>query len=104
MPLLARASVLGFLVFTLLIPGKREAQTIPSVYQFLEKAQEAGPFVGRITLSTGRFGYGPKGGLLFGGRYGVHVSGPISLEGAIGVVEGARDIISPGRGLKTEEQ
>ena len=97
MRLFARAFVLGFLVFTLLIPGKREAQTVPSVYQFLEKAQEAGPFVGRVTLSTGRFGYGPKGGLIFGGRYGVHVSGPISLEGAIGVVEGERDIISPGR-------
>ena len=97
MRIFLRALVLACLVFPLLIKGEGTAQTVPSVYRFLERAQEAGPFAGQVTFSTGRFGYGPKGGILLGGRYGVHVSGPVSLEGVLGVIQGERDIVSPGR-------
>lgn len=97
MRIFLRALVLGYLIFPLLIKSEGAAQTVPSVYQFLERAQEAGPIASQVTFSTGRFGYGPKGGILFGGRYGVHVSGPVSLEGVVGVIRGERDIVSPGR-------
>ena len=97
MRIFLRALVFACLVFPLLIKGEGTAQTVPSVYRFLERAQEAGPFAGQVTFSTGRFGYGPKGGILLGGRYGVHVSGPVSLEGVLGVIQGERDIVSPGR-------
>ncbi len=97
MRILLRALILAHLIFPLLIKGEGEAQTVPSVYRFLERAQESGPFAGQVTFSTGRFGYGPKGGLLLGGRYGVHVSGPVSMEGVVGVIQSERDIVSPGR-------
>ena len=92
-----RALVFSCLILPALAPGRVRAQTVPSVFRFLERAQEAGLFTGQVTFSTGRFGYGPKGGVVFGGRYGVHVSGPVSFEGAVRVIQSNRDIVSPGR-------
>ena len=73
------------------------AQTIPSPFTFIEATQETGLFVGHMSAATGRFGYGPSGGTLFGARYGVGLSGPLSFEGAWGLVSGTRDVINPGR-------
>jgi hypothetical protein len=50
-----------------------------------------------MNAATGRFGFGPAGGLWIGGRYGLELAGPLSIEGVAGVVRGTRDIISPGR-------
>jgi len=72
-------------------------QSNPSVFEFIEKKQESGPFVGYMRTDVGRFGYGPKGGLLVGGRWGVELGGPISLEGVAGIVRGERDVVDPGR-------
>lgn len=74
-----------------------DAQSIPSPYTFIERKQELGAFVGYMDAATGRFGYGPKGGLMFGGRWGLELSGPISLEGVAGVLSGERDVINPAR-------
>ena len=57
MRIFLRALVLGYLIFPLLIKSEGAAQTVPSVYRFLERAQEAGPIAGQVTFSTGRFGY-----------------------------------------------
>ena len=73
------------------------AQDISSPYRFIEERQEAGAFAGYLTAKTGRFGYGPSGGLWLGGRYGLELAGPLSIEGVVGLVSGTRDIISPGR-------
>ena len=69
------------------------AQTIPSPFTFIERKQEAGLATGYTSAETGRFGLGPSGGLLLGGRYAVELSGPLSLEGHVGVISGTRDIV-----------
>jgi hypothetical protein len=73
------------------------AQTVPSPYAFVEERQEAGVFAGWANAGTGRFGYGPKGGPVFGVRYAVDLAGPLSLEGGVSVLDGKRDIVSPSR-------
>jgi hypothetical protein len=73
------------------------AQAIPSPYRFIEERQELGVFAGYMSAHTGRFGYGPSGGLWFGGRYGLELTGPLSLEAVAGAISGTRDIVSPGR-------
>jgi len=78
-------------------PTPAAGQSIPSAYTYLDKKQEAGPFVGYMSAATGRFGYGPSGGTVFGGRWGVDLSGPLSFEGVAGIVSGTRDVINPGR-------
>ena len=74
-----------------------DAQTVPSPFRFIEGRQEAGPVFGIVDADTGRFGYAPEGGLLFGGRYAIELSGPVSLEGVATLISGERDIINPGR-------
>ena len=78
-------------------PAMGVAQTIPSPFTFLEGRQEAGLFTGYRSAQTGRFGFGPSGGMLTGGRYAVQLSGPMSLEGVVGFMSGTRDIVSPRR-------
>ena len=73
------------------------AQSIPSPYRFLERRQESGPFAGYMTVNAGRFGYGPKGGALAGGRWGYELGGPVSIEGVAGLLTGERDVVDPGR-------
>jgi hypothetical protein len=73
------------------------AQTIPSPYRFVDTRQEAGLFVGSAQTGVGRFGFGPKSGMSFGARYGVDVSGPFGLEGAVTYLPTQRDLIDPRR-------
>ena len=75
------------------------AQNIPSPYRHIEANKEVGPLVGYVSSSTGRFGYGPSGGLLVGARWGIELSGPISFETTAGVIPGSRDVIDPRREL-----
>ena len=91
------ALLLAPLMSALVQPTTGAAQTIPSPFTFLEGKQEAGPFSGYRSTDTGRFGFGPSGGVLTGGRYAVELSGPMSLEGVVGFMSGTRDIINPGR-------
>ena len=85
--------------FVALAPHRASAQSIPSPYRYIEEKKETGPFVGYITAGTGRFGYGPGGGLLVGGRWGIELSGPLSFETTVGVTPGSRDVIDPRREL-----
>lgn len=73
------------------------AQSIPSPYRFIEERQEVGAFGGYMSAATGRFGYGPAGGLWGGARYGLELTGPLSIEGVVGAVQGTRDIVNPRR-------
>jgi hypothetical protein len=72
-------------------------QAIPSAYSFIDTRQEVGLYAGYMNASTGRFGYGPSGGLMYGARYGLQLAGPASLEGVVGLVSGTRDVINPAR-------
>lgn len=98
MRLLLAAATIGALSSGL-APSAVSAQTIPSNFEFIEKRQHAGAFVGYSFLNSGRFGFGPSGGLHVGGRYGVNLSGPLALEAHAGVISGERDIINPARPL-----
>jgi hypothetical protein len=96
-----RASILPVLHTVLLsvalAPLDGEAQTIPSPYRFVERKQESGLFAGLMSADRGRFGYGPGGGPIVGGRWGIELSGPLSLEGVATLLSGRRDVIHPGR-------
>ena len=91
------APLFGFLVLLTGAAPALAAQTIPSPYTFLERRQESGPFAGYMWANSGRFGYGPKGGVHAGGRWGFELGGPASLEGVAGLLMGERDVIDPGR-------
>ena len=92
-----RSSFPAVLAFLLVGGSTADAQTVPSPFNFIEGRQEVGLIFGAVDAATGRFGYAPKGGRLFGGRYGIELSGPLSLEGVTTVISGERDIINPGR-------
>lgn len=74
-----------------------EAQSIPSPFTFIEARQEAGPIFGIVDADPGRFEYAPRSGVVYGGRWGIELSGPLSLEGVATVIDGTRDVINPGR-------
>lgn len=78
-------------------PTVTSAQTIPSPFTYVERKQEVGLFGGYLDAQTGRFGFGPAGGLLSGARYAVELSGPLALEGVVGFLKGTRDIVNPAR-------
>ncbi len=77
--------------------GHAAGQSIPSPFRFFETKQEAGAFVGWIAPGTGRFEYGPGAGPMVGVRYGIELSGPISLEGVAQWIPTTRDVIDPRR-------
>jgi len=83
------------LVASAAVPRAAAAQTIPSPYAFVDEGQEVGAFAGWATAGAGRFGYGPKGGAVLGLRYAVDLTGPLSFEGAVGVMDGTRDVVTP---------
>ncbi len=95
MHLTKRATYL--LLLSVILPVSLAGQTVPSVYQIIETRQEAGAFIGTLATGSGRFGFGPKGGLLIGGRYAIEISGPFSMEGVVGYSPGTRDLIDPSR-------
>jgi hypothetical protein len=84
-------------VSALTAPRDVAGQQISSPYAFIEERQEAGAYVGYLSGSTGRFGYGPSGGLMVGGRYSIDLSGPLAIEATGGVVRGTRDVVNPAR-------
>ena len=79
----------------LLEPAAAAAQSVPSPFRRIETGQEAGLFAGVVNAGTGRFGYGPGSGFVTGARYGVELSGPISLEGVVSALSMTRDVIDP---------
>lgn len=88
------AAVAGLL---LLLPLPATGQSIPSPFEYLERRQEAGPFVGLMPVGTGRFDYGPSGGLVYGARYAIELSGPLSFEGMAAGVDATRKVVDPSR-------
>ena len=79
------------------VDSPASAQSIPSPYRFVDTRQEIALFVGTSSVSTGRFGFGPGGGMSAGARWGIDLSGPLGFEVATGVISGTRDIINPAK-------
>lgn len=68
------------------------AQTIPSPYEYIEQTQATGLFAGFLfmdpdvgTTDSTSLPLGPRSGPVFGVRYQVRASGPLSVEGSIGI-------------------
>jgi len=100
MTTMLRSSTLGtpvLAVITCLVPTALRGQEIPSPYRFFEDRQEVEIFAGSTGQETGRFGFGPKSGLLLGARYGIQVGGPFGLEGVVGYNATTRDVVDPSR-------
>lgn len=85
----------GLLAVSVFAPMLARAQTIPSPYRYIDTRQGAGLILGRASVSSGRFGYGPAGGTVFGARWEIDFSGPIGLEAVVTGIQGKRDIIDP---------
>ena len=73
------------------------AQQVPSPYRFIETSQEAGAFGGWLAPGRGPFDLGPGPAAVTGVRYGLEVSGPISVEGTVGYMPTTRYVSDPGR-------
>ncbi len=94
-----RKILLGLIVACLpsAVATPAAAQSIPSPYRFVDTRQEAALFAGTSSMSTGRFGFGPGGGVNMGARWGIDLSGFLGFEAAAGVISGTRDIINPAK-------
>ncbi len=86
-----------FALATVALPAGAAGQSIPSPYKYLEQRQEIGVIGGAMSAKTGRFGYGPNGGQVYGVRYGIELSGPLALEGVTQYIVGERGVVDPGR-------
>lgn len=93
----ARVALCAAVLLSFLATESLLGQQIPSPYRFVETRQEAGLFGGWIDLGSGRFGFGPESALMAGGRWGLHISGPLGFEAVADVLSGTRDVIDPGR-------
>lgn len=89
--------VLATATSLILLSSPVTGQTIPSPFEYLERRQEIGPFFGVMDAGTGRFDFGPSGGVTYGARYALELSGPLALEGVTGLVEGERKVVDPSR-------
>lgn len=71
------------------------AQRISSPYQFIERGQDLGPFVGWIATDRGSADFGPKSSLIYGLQYTLRITNPLNLSvfGAYWPAE--RDVIDP---------
>lgn len=79
------------------LPTAAQGQSVPSPYRYIERGQEASLFTGWFSADRGRFGFGPGEAALFGGRYGVELTGPLALEGVLSFLPTTRDVVHPGR-------
>lgn len=79
-----RTAAAAAIVWGTLQPADAAAQSIASPYRFIETQQEVSVFAGALSAETGPLGMGPSPPSIFGGRWGIRVSGPFVFE-----VEGA---------------
>jgi hypothetical protein len=92
--LLASALLLG--------PGNAAAQSIPSPFRRIETTQSIHVFGGYLVpdrnvalTDTSSIPLGPEAGPVFGVRYQVRASGPLSIEGSIGISPTQRRLFAP---------
>lgn len=77
-----------------ILPGGVEAQVdLDSPYRFLETNQGAGVFAGYLATSEGSIGFGPSSAPMFGGRYGIRVSGPFMVEAELAYIPSTRMVL-----------
>jgi hypothetical protein len=57
-----------------------KGQTIQSPYEFVETRHSVGAFAGYVEIEPGRLDLAPRSALLFGARYDMRFTGPLSGE------------------------
>jgi hypothetical protein len=86
-----RASIVAGLLLLLMV-GTVAGQRIDSPYRFVNTTQAVGGFGGYISAGQGAIGLGPESGAVFGGRYGLRISGPFVLEAEVGYFPSTRAV------------
>lgn len=89
---LLRSIPLCGLLLTLALPLR--AQSIPSPFEYIEKKHSVGLFGGYLNTNTGSRDVGPEPGPVFGARYGIQLTGPLSGEVALSFAPSSRQIYS----------
>ena len=88
---------LGFAALGLLAlaaaPAPLRAQTIPSPYSYLERAQSIHLFAGSVSTGAGEYGLTPHSSAIFGVRYEGRFTGPISGIVEVSAMPSRRDIL-----------
>jgi hypothetical protein len=84
------AASTGLLLFAL--DGPLAGQRIDSPYRFVDTKQSAGLFGGYVFTNKGSIDLGPESGPVFGGRYGIRLSGPFTIEADIGYFPSTRAV------------
>jgi hypothetical protein len=94
-------AVAGLLVF--LATPRVEAQAIESPYEFIETTHAITGFGGYLATNTGSLDLAPKSAPIFGARYNLHFTGPLSGELGMGFAPTDRTVyIAPGGAPATE--
>ena len=75
-----KLAALAAVGFAFVPPGTAEGQTIASPYRFIQGRHDVGMIVGIVQENRGSLGIAPGGGLMFGARYTIEMSGPFAAE------------------------
>src|SRR5690606_29299151 len=84
---------LATVVACALLPAPAAGQTIRSPYRHLEETQAGGLFAGYVAADRGSLELGPGSGPIFGGRYGIRISGPFTAEGEVAFLPTSRYVV-----------
>jgi hypothetical protein len=71
-----------------------EAQQIRSPYRFIDERQSLGIYAGSLITNPGTPEVGPQSAPIFGIRYNLRFTGPLSGEAAVSFVPSERQVIS----------
>lgn len=93
-PVLMRYALLGTLLFgTLFAVLPAQAQQITSPYRFIEETHSIGAYGGYLLTNPGTPEVGPQSAPIFGVRYNLRFTGPLSGEAAVSFSPTHRQII-----------
>lgn len=82
-----------FLGGLLAVQGPLAAQQIRSPYRFIDETQSLGVFGGYLTTRPGTPEVGPQDLAVFGVRYNLRFTGPLSGEASLGFASGNRQVL-----------
>jgi hypothetical protein len=83
-----------FLIVGLLAVRPLEAQQIRSPYRYIDERQSLGVYAGYLLTSPGTPEVGPQSAPIFGVRYNLRFTGPLSGEAAISFAPAERQVIT----------
>lgn len=92
-----RSLLLSFAVIPLLaVPSMASAQSVPSPYKYVERAQALGLHAGYLNIESGKYDTNPASGPLFELRYDGRFAGPVSGVVSLGMVPTNRNVYTRG--------